>query len=484
MKKRLLSFISFIALVTTLVACGGKSSTSGSSISDSSNSGTSSFHDYTKDGSVQLKLDYEGKDFYVDGIGQVNLFTPIDGDTAHFTPLVDSLKKGTIKSRFYGIDTPESTGKVEPWGHAASEFTKSKLKEADKNGTIVVSSPADSYQAPSPDSTGSRYVSLIWINLKKKNAPISELVLLNLWIVQEGLSYVRNITDIPEYETSFDKAAAQAEAMGLYLWSNEDDPDFNYGGYSDVSLLDVKREIEKSIADKSYVNKYNNQKIRFTGTVAGFANNTLYVQDYYPNDEDDPSKGGEYAGINIFTGMSPIPTQFRTRGAYIRVVGLAQDSETFGFQVTDTQGHWVTYKPTLNDCEVLIKASDNTGENALYTFQYTAEELSNVVETNNYESLYCSVEVTTNVTVSNAYKSDSNAFTLHFKDMKFDAYFAFAYFGDPDNPAQTWVDVEDFVGKTFSIKGVYSWRRTSSGNNRYQVNPTTSTDLVWIKDSK
>ena len=62
--------------------------------------------DYVHDGSVQLALEYEGKDFYVDGVGEFELKTCIDGDTAHFTPLIDSLHKGTMKARFYGIDTP------------------------------------------------------------------------------------------------------------------------------------------------------------------------------------------------------------------------------------------------------------------------------------------------------------------------------------------------------------------------------------------
>ncbi len=466
LRKSLLSLATALIL-TSLVSC--RSNQSSSFVA----------HDYVNDGSVKLALDYKDHDFYKDGIGQVSLYTPIDGDTAHFKPLVTTTSSEIIKSRFYGIDTPESTGNVQPWGHAASEFTKAKLKEADANGTIVVSSPASQYQKPQPDSTGSRYVSLIWINLTKKNASYDELVLLNLWIVQEGLSEVRNITDIPEYEDAFRNANAQAQTLKLYMYSGEDDPDFNYGSYLDVSLLDIKREIEKSIADPNHVNAYNNVKVRFTGTVAGYSNNTLYVQDYF-EDEDDPSKS-EYAGINIFCGMSPIPTSFRTPNAYIRVVGLAQDSETFGFQITDTQGKWVTYKPTLDECEVLIKASENVGEKALHTFEYTASELSKCVNDSNYESLYCSVKLTDTVQVRDGYKSDKGLFTLYLEGVDFDIYVAFVYSGDPDNPAQVWDDIEDFKGKKFKVNGAFSWRRTTSGNNRYQINPNTGTDLVWVQ---
>ena len=102
------------------------------------------FHDYVKDGSVKLGLEYAGKNFYTDGVEQVSLLTPIDGDTAHFT----TSNGPTLKARFFGIDTPESTGKVQEWGVPASNFTKDKLKAADKNGTIVVSSPQSTYGAP------------------------------------------------------------------------------------------------------------------------------------------------------------------------------------------------------------------------------------------------------------------------------------------------------------------------------------------------
>ena len=148
--------------------------------------GDKNWIDYAAKGDVKLNLDYTGKDFYKDGIGQFNLRTAIDGDTAHFEPLVDGDKIGTMKARFFGIDTPESTGKVQEWGKPASKFTKAQLEEADANGTIVVSSAQDTYGKPEPDSTGSRYVSLVWINLTKKNAPKEELQLLNLMIVQEG----------------------------------------------------------------------------------------------------------------------------------------------------------------------------------------------------------------------------------------------------------------------------------------------------------
>ena len=441
----------------------------------------SSFHDYVKDGSVKLALDYSNRDFFTDGLEQVTLLTPIDGDTAHF-------KTGsgtTLKARFYGIDTPESTGKVQPWGVPASNFTKEKLKAADKNGTIVVSSPQKEYGKPSPDSTGSRYVSLVWINETKKNASLDELYLLNLWIVQEGLSMKKNVSDIPEYENSFDAAEAQAKVYKLKMWSDERDESFNYGdeGYADVSLLDIKREVEKSIKDASYKNPYDNKLVRFTGVVSTYKDGTLYVQEFYPIDDDHPDQG-EWAGINIFCGMSEISSVFTKPNTYLQVYGLCKDSETFGFQITDTQGKWKAFGAEDEDCKVLLKAKDNIEEHSLYTFHYTVDELNKVVEDVNCESLFCAVSVSGEVTCSKAYISDSRDITLSFTEAKFSVYIPYAYHGDQTDEmtsVERWDTEAHFKGKKFRIdSGTYAWHRTTSGKVTFQIIPTDELSFVWV----
>ena len=442
----------------------------------------SSFHDYVKDGSVKLNLDYTGRDFYEDGLEQVTLLTPIDGDTAHF-----KTKTVTLKARFYGIDTPESTGKVQPWGVPASNFTKEKLKAADKNGTIVVSSPQKEYGKPDPDSTGSRYVSLVWINETKKNASLDELYLLNLWIVQEGLSMKKNVSNIPEYEASFDGAEAQAKVYLKNMWSNERDPYFNYGdeGYADVSLLDIKREVEKSIKDASYKNPFDNKLVRFTGVVSTYKDGTLYVQEFYPIDDDHPNEG-EWAGINIFCGMSEISPKFTTPNTYIQVYGLCKDSETFGFQITDTQGKWKVYGSTDEDCKILLKASENIDEHSLYTFHYTVAELNKVVEDINCESLFCAVSVEGTLTCSSAFVSDSRDITVSFTEAKFKVYIPFAYHGDQTDASTQvirWDTEEQFKGKKFRIdSGTYAWHRTTSGKVNFQIIPTDELTFVWVQE--
>ena len=455
--------------------------------------GDKNWIDYTKDGSVVLGLNYQGKDFYTDGVGQVTLKTAIDGDTAHFTPLVDSASKGTIKSRFFGIDTPESTGKVQEYGKPASNYTKKLLQQASEKGTIVVSSPQSTYAPPSPDSTGSRYVSLVWINLTVKNAPLSQLYLLNLDIVQEGLSWVKNVDDMPEYIATFDAAEAQAEAYKLNLHSGKPDPTFNYGDYEDASLVDIRDEVALSLADPDHKNAYDNALIRIQGTVCGFTNHILYIQDFVLVDKDDPSKGGEYCGINIFVGMGAIPSKYTKLNTFIQVCGLAQYTDNYGFQVTDTQGRFPSGSPkNEKDAKIIYTPEQNVEtEHNLYTFEHTASELSAIASAKNpynLSCLNCHVQVTDNLVCTRVFVNDSadQEITLTFEGASFNCYIPFNYKGgtesNPDDTRYRWVKEEDFLNKTFTLKGVYVFHKTTTGNIKFQIVPNNSKDLVWVRE--
>ena len=490
-------FILSVLAVTTLAACSKpKEPTSESeepivsetetTPSEESSEGPT-WIDYAHNGSIVLQYDYAGRDFYKDGIGQVTLKTAIDGDTAHFSPLVTTTSRENIKARFFGVDTPESTGKVQPYGRPASNFTKSKLLSADENGTIVVSSAQDGYGLPNPDSTGERYVSLVWIHETKKNAPFNELTLLNLWIVQEGLSWVKNVGDMPQYSDIFYAAEDQAEVFKKNLWSGEPDETFNYGEYQDASLLDIKIELEKTLKDPNYENPYDNQKIRVVGTIAGYSNHILYIQNFYTQEDGARSPEGEYAGINIFTGMSPIPSKYKKPNTYIQICGLAQNSETFGFQITDTEGHFPSVESlaTENDCKILIKPDDNTDEFALHTFEYTASELSHIASTGSTENLFCSTVVTTTVKCSSVYINNAgDEFTLSFEGCSWEVYLTFAYKGDPNYPNYVWKEKSDFIGKSFNVKGIYTFHQYMNYNNErvidFQIVVGSAADLVLV----
>ena len=76
----------------------------------------------------------------------------VDGDTVHFNVPTNVMEGGVLKARFLAVNTPESTGKIEEYGKAASNFTKETLKKAT---SIILESDTNTWNA---DSTGGRYL--------------------------------------------------------------------------------------------------------------------------------------------------------------------------------------------------------------------------------------------------------------------------------------------------------------------------------------
>lgn len=482
MKSKLIKLFVATTAIFGMVSCDASVSNSdNASISGESSKAVSELAEWVDYASeIELDHDYKDRDFYSEGVGQVTLRTAIDGDTAHFYPKITTTSGDVIKARFYGIDTPESTAAVEEYGKAASNFTKEKLKEADKNGTIVVSSPFSTYGAPEKDSTGSRYLSLVWVNLDTPDCDYKDLTLLNLMIVQEGLSYAKNVAAVPAYSDTFYAAEAQAKAYALNMFSGEPDPLYNYGDYITTSLLDLKKEIEKDIdaANKGeeYTNAYNNVKVRVTGTVAGYTNNILYLETYF-SPENGGRGDGEYAGINIFTGMTAIPSAYSETNAYIEISGLALDSETFGFQITDTSFRRLPKED--NDAVVLIDAEDNTEEQQLTTLEYKPEELTD----GELSCLNCRVAITEAVTVDRFYKNDDGEITLGLEGLPYGVYIPFLYYGDKENnPNDVWNDEADFMNKKFMLSGVYTYHIQSSGKVAYQITLVENVDFSVVAE--
>lgn len=442
--------------------------------------------DYTKD--IKLTLDYTNRNFFTDGIGEVKLFTHIDGDTSHFKCVYGDTTT-TLKSRYYGIDTPESTGAIQQCGQEASNYTHHRLEEANEHGTIVVSSPFNYYGAPEADSTGSRYLSLVWINETKQHAPISELSLLNLYIVQDGWSWAKNLADIPEYVDTFQAAQKQAEKLKRGMWSDNIDEICPIDkGEKTTDVLRLKNEVTNYLEAKNkgeeYVNQLNGQNVRFTGVVSGFCNNTLYVQEEVLIDPNDESLGTAWGGINIFTGMTAISSKFTEVGTYLEIHGTAKDSETFGFQVTNTQGHWPVSTPKEGDCKVLLTAEQNNGEHALKTFELSAAEQNSKLQKMDLENLYCRTHITDPLVCNKFYINDAgDEVTLNFEGANFSVYLPFQYDGlKEEGKADVWNTAEKFLGKHFDIKGVLSYHESLKGNISYQIVPCGSDDLTCLED--
>lgn len=255
----------------------------------------SSCNNDPKDFVADLKLtkEYSGKEFLADGIGEVELYRNIDGDTAYF------LSSGEeIKVRFVSVDTPESTGKIEPWGKAASDFTKDKLSNAE---TIVLESSTGT--KPDADSTGTRYLAFIWY----KNAGSSDFRNLNLELIQEG--YSRNKAESGAlYQDIFVEAGTQAMELKLHVWSSENDPDYDYSDGVKVNLKEVRLDPEK----------YLNKRVTFEAYVSKIYSSYCYMQ----NEVDGKQYGMVvYLGYdsNLTGGLTPFKV-----GNLVKVSGFVQ----------------------------------------------------------------------------------------------------------------------------------------------------------------
>lgn len=200
----------------------------------------------------KLTLDeslYLGKEFLRDGIGVVQYVSNIDGDTTLF-------KSGStiFTVRYLGIDTPESTYKVEPWGFAAARFVKKTLEDAQlKKKTIVLQAEPNKNRF---DSTGKRYLAWVWVDGR----------LLNLEIVEK--CYSASKAAGTTYAVQMNQASIDAEAFGTRIWNRKlRDPDYDYsetGVYMNLEEIHEKYNNPSSL--QSELDK--GKKIRVQGIVS------------------------------------------------------------------------------------------------------------------------------------------------------------------------------------------------------------------------
>lgn len=176
--------------------------------------------------SCKLTSNYEGKDFVKDGIGIARLNRVADGDTASF--VLESGQGVTI--RFFGIDTPESTGQVDKWGLSASLFTKAQVNTSTQ--FVLESSTGGPAEK---DSYGVRYLGYVWY----RNSSNEDWKNLNLLVVENGYSKctVPN-SPVYEYYPFFKKAENFAKAGELHIHGDDDDPNYSNAAY-DVTIKEI-----------------------------------------------------------------------------------------------------------------------------------------------------------------------------------------------------------------------------------------------------
>ena len=246
----------------------------------------------------QVKLDMDS-----DSLKQeVTVKSYIDGDTTHFYVPTSVHESGVLKARYLAINTPESTGKIEEWGKKASNFTKTKLKEAT---SIIVESDNGTWNA---DSTGDRYLVWVWY----KPAGSDSYRNLNIEILQEGLAIASNSGQNRYGSTCLD-AINQAKDNKLHIHSKVADPDYYYGEAINVSISELRANIES----------YNGAKVAFNGIVTKDYNNGVYVEAY---DEET----GMYNGMYVYYGfnLSGPGLEILSEGNEVHIVGTVSYYET------------------------------------------------------------------------------------------------------------------------------------------------------------
>ena len=235
---------------------------------------------------------------------EVTVKTYVDGDTVHFYVDEQVIETGVLKARFLAINTPECTGKIEEYGKKAAAFTREKLCQAE---SIIVESDDGKWNV---DSTGGRYLVWVWYRLPGA----AEYRNLNLEILQNGLCK-GNSTANNRYGSICMSALSQAINLKLNVHSGKKDPDFYYGEANEITLKELRTNLEA----------YNDTKVAFNGIITMNSGQSVYVESF---DEET----GLYYGMSVYYGhgLSGAGLNILSVGNEARIVCTVQYYEAGG----------------------------------------------------------------------------------------------------------------------------------------------------------
>lgn len=399
-------------------------------------------------------------DMYSDTLKQeVTVKTFVDGDTTHFYVPKSLMDTGVIKARYLAINTPESTGKIEEWGKAASKFTKEKLSSAT---SIIIESDNGVLNA---DSTGDRYLLWIWY----KTADSDDYRNLNIEILQNGLAIASNSAQ-NRYGTTCMAAINQAKAEKLNVHSGKQDPDFYYGEAQVITLKELRCNIEE----------YNGVKVAFTGIITMNCDNAVYVESY---DEETDIWYGMYVYYGF--GLNGTGLEILSIGNESRIVGTVQYYEAGGtYQVSGltyrvmkpddpsnikklSDGHSPVYLPTTADRFV----------NGKVDVSFVDEEENQTITTYDYAelALYSSIKmeglkVKSVSTTTNEDSSNYGAMTLTCELDGLTVKVRTTVFRDENGDLIT---ADYYKGKTIDVNGIIEYYMGG-----YQIKVFVPSDII------
>ncbi len=393
--------------------------------------------------SVSLKMVVKGVHSY------------IDGDTTHFD--IDGIVNGknVVKARYLAVNTPESTGKIEEWGKAASNFTKETLKKAH---SIMIESDTMNWDI---DSTGDRCLLWVWY----KTDANAEWRNLNIELLQNGLAIASNSGNNRYGKVCMD-AIAQAKAQKLHIYSGEKDPGFFYGDAYEVTIKELRRNIED----------YADQKVAFTGIVTLDSNNGVYVESY-------DAETDMYYGIYVYYGfnLSAKGLEIITEGNEVRFVGTAQYYETGGtWQVAGVSCN--AFKPNDPNNLQLISEGHKPGYQAVTATDFLEKKVTfDNEDGSTYQRDFANLAMDTSISMKNLqvksiYTTESDnetsngAMTLTcVSDGKTITVRTTVLFDENGNK----ITADAFEGKTIDVRGVVGY----FGGN-YQIKVVSSSGIT------
>lgn len=344
--KRYLSIALFAVLCLGLIAC------------NNNNENDTSTKEINTKYTDELKLtsDFEGKDFLSDGIGEVTLTQNVDGDTAHFK----SSSGRIFTARFLGINTPESTGRIDAWGKAASKFTSETLTKASENGSIVLESEVIGSSAVL-DATNTRYLAYVWYRFNDTD----DFRLLNLEIVENCYSTFTG-GDL-KYINSFNSAHLKSYNIGKRVYG-ENDPTYDYS----------RKVIEVTIAEiKNNFDLYSGgSKLKITARVMRLSGDNLYLEDLNETFNEETNKY-ELASIYMFSGYGSGLSILEV-GTVISLECQVVDNEIYGRQLTYPKNVRIVENPDGSEVEIQTIPTDVT---TLEKYEGFVVKLTNVLIT-------------------------------------------------------------------------------------------------------
>ncbi len=392
-----------LAVLTGCGTSGETAPTNSSSAPAASSSLSEEAYQQTKSAiltSARLSAAYAGLSFHTDGMGAMQVgdaITYIDGDTTHFKEDSTLAYNYPAKIRYYGIDTPESTGSIQKWGKAASNFTHNALAAAT---AIVVTRPDMKQARPDMDSTSSRYLGYVWY-ATAENPQADDFTLLNLEIVVHGFSAMKGVAVDNPFYTAFTQADALAEQYSLHVYAPASavDPLFYTGAARNIDMAELYTHTALYVDDPS--KDFVAPNISLTGVVSAVQGDNAWIQATIAPGDDAGDADPVTYGLFLFTGyktMKPL----KTVGNEVRVTGKVSDY--YGnLQLTGLT--YNEFLPSTDDVKLLSTANSVVVADIADIDQLSAINQNVLVNIGTYEGDAASLDplITAGVTITGGY---------------------------------------------------------------------------------